>query len=83
MVFFFMFLASVVLFESFRKISLLLNSSIHWIIFSASYTSFLSVVTQAEPFKTIPELEQTNFKLGAQTGTAFQTMFTVSVFGLF
>ena len=46
--------------------------------FSASYTSFLSVVTQAEPFKTIPELEQTNFKVGAQSGTAFQAMFTVS-----
>ena len=61
MVFLFMFLASVVLFES----------------FSASYTSFLSVVKEAQPFETISELEQTSYLIGAQSGTAFQSMFSV------
>ena len=46
---------------------------------SASYTSFLSVVTQAQPFATIAELEQqTSFTVGAQEGTAFRNMFIVS-----
>ena len=63
MVFLFMFLASVVLFES----------------FSASYTSFLSVVKEAQPFETISELEQTSYLIGAQEGTAFQSMFSVNL----
>ena len=46
---------------------------------SASYTSFLSVVTQAQPFATIAELEQeTSYTVGAQEGTAFRNMFIVS-----
>ena len=61
MIFIYMMVASVVLFEN----------------FSASYTSFLSVVTQAKPFETIAGLEQTSFTIGAQAGTAYRTMFTV------
>ena len=44
---------------------------------SASYTSFLSVVKQAEPFTSIQELEETNYMLGAQAGTMYQSMFQV------
>ena len=44
---------------------------------SASYTSFLSVVKQAEPFTSIQELEETNYLLGAQAGTLYQSMFQV------
>ena len=54
-------LGSVVLFEN----------------FNASYTSFLSVVSQAKPFHTIEELDLTGLKIGAAKGTAFQTMFKV------
>ena len=46
-------------------------------LFSASYTSFLSVVNQAKPFVTINDLENTNFIVGSQAGTAFQMMFRV------
>ena len=65
MIFIYMMVASVVLFEN----------------FSASYTSFLSVVTQAKPFETIAGLEQTSFTIGAQAGTAYRTMFTVGGVG--
>ena len=61
MVFFFMFLSSVVLFES----------------FSASYTSFLSVINQAQPFENIDQLEKTSYTVGAQAGTAYRSMFGV------
>ena len=54
--------ASVILFES----------------FSASYTSFLSVVNQAKPFESIEELEKTSFTIGAQVGTAYRNMFMVN-----
>ena len=45
--------------------------------FNASYTSFLSVVSEAKPFHTIEELDQTGLTIGAAKGTAFQTMFKV------
>lgn len=61
LVFIMMMVSSVVLFEN----------------FNASYTSFLSVVSQAEPFHTIQELDQTGLTIGAAKGTAFQTMFKV------
>ena len=61
MVYLFMFLSSVVIFES----------------FNASYTSFLSVVSQATPFETLGQLEQTNFVVGAMIGNPIQTMFRV------
>ena len=61
MVYLFMFLSSVVLFES----------------FNASYTSFLSVVSQATPFETLAQLEDTNFVVGAMVGNPIQTMFRV------
>ena len=61
-VFIYMMLASVVLFES----------------FNASYTSFLSVVNIFNPFQTLQDLEQTSFIIGAQEGTAYRNMFIVS-----
>ena len=63
MVYLFMFLSSVVLFES----------------FSASYTSFLSVVSQATPFETLAQLEQTNFVVGAMEGGTLRTLFRVKI----
>ena len=61
LVFVYMMLASVVLFEN----------------YSASYTSFLSVVNEAKPFDTLDKLEQSPFTVGAQMGTAYQNMFRV------
>ena len=61
-IFIYMMLASVLLFES----------------FNASYTSFLSVVTIFNPFQTLADLEQTNFIIGAQALTAYRNMFVVS-----
>ena len=63
MVYLFMFLCSVVLFES----------------FSASYTSFLSVVTQATPFETLTQLEDTSFVVGAMEGGTIRTLFRVKI----
>ena len=75
-----MFLSSVVLFESFRKevFNLTMFSEL-FNTFSASYTSFLSVVNQAKPFDSISQLEeQTTYIIGAQEKTSFQSMFIVS-----
>ena len=58
-VFLLMFISSVFLFEN----------------FSASYTSFLSVVSPTEPFTSVEELEQTNYVIGAMEGGATQMMF--------
>ena len=79
MIFFYMFLSSVVLFESFRKVRLkkYLYIYIFNLTFSASYTSFLSVVSQAKPFETIADLEKTSLTVGAQEGTTFRNMFRV------
>ena len=62
MIFIYMMVASVILFES----------------FNASYTSFLSVVNIFNPFQTLQDLEQTNFIIGAQELTAYRNMFIVS-----
>lgn len=35
------------------------------------------MVKQAEPFTSIQELEETNYLLGAQAGTMYQSMFEV------
>ena len=35
------------------------------------------MVKQAEPFTSIQELEETNYLLGAQAGTLYQSMFQV------
>ena len=59
-----MMLASVVLFEN----------------YSASYTSFLSVVNEAKPFETLDQLEKSSFMVGAQMGTAYKNMFIVGFF---
>ena len=56
-----MFLASVILFN----------------VFSASYTSFLSVVKTAQPFSNIQELEKTDFKIGAPPGSTYKINFEV------
>ena len=56
-----MFLASVVLFN----------------VFSASYTSFLSVVKTAQPFSNIQELEKSSFRIGAPPGSTYKTNFEV------
>ena len=79
MIFFYMFLSSVVLFESFRKVRLekYFYIYIYNLTFSASYTSFLSVVSQAKPFETIADLEKTSLTVGAQEGTTFRNMFRV------
>ena len=61
LVFVYMMLASVVLFEN----------------YSASYTSFLSVINEAKPFENIDQLEKSPFTVGAQMGTAYQNMFLV------
>ena len=62
MIFIYMMVASVILFES----------------FNASYTSFLSVVNIFNPFETLTDLEQTSFIIGAQELTAYRSMFIVS-----
>ena len=59
-----MMLSSVVLFEN----------------YSASYTSFLSVVNEAKPFETLDQLEKSSFMVGAQMGTAYRNMFIVGFF---
>ena len=56
-----MFLCSVVLFN----------------VFSASYTSFLSVVKTAQPFSNIQELEKSSFKIGAPPGSTYKINFEV------
>ena len=56
------FLASVILFN----------------VFSASYTSFLSVVETAQPFSNIAELEATDYKLGGPPGSTYRINFEVS-----
>ena len=61
-IFIYMMVASVVLFET----------------FNASYTSFLSVVKIFNPFQTLADLEQTSFIIGAQELTAYRSMFIVS-----
>ena len=47
--------------------------------YSASYTSFMSVVKVASPFNTIDDLYfKTNYKIGSLKGTSFKTQFNVS-----
>ena len=62
LIFLIMFVASLVLFN----------------VFSASYTSFLSVVQTAKPFSTIQELEATDYKVGGPPGSAYTINFEVS-----
>ena len=46
--------------------------------YSASYTSFMSVVKIASPFVTVEDLyTKTNFKIGSLKGTSFKTQFNV------
>ena len=45
--------------------------------FSASYTSFLSVVEIAQPFNSIPELAQTDFMIGGPAGSSYKVNFEV------
>ena len=46
--------------------------------YSASYTSFMSVVKVASPFKSVEDLYfKTNYKLGSLKGTSFKTQFNV------
>ena len=46
--------------------------------YSASYTSFMSVVKVASPFETVEDLySKTNYKLGSLQGTSFKTQFNV------
>jgi hypothetical protein len=46
--------------------------------YSASYTSFMSVVKVASPFETVEDLyTKTNYKLGSLKGTSFKTQFNV------
>ena len=61
LIFLIMFLASLLLFN----------------VFSASYTSFLSVVQTARPFSTIQELEGTEYKVGGPPGSAYRINFEV------
>ena len=48
--------------------------------FSASYTSFLSVVEIAQPFNSIPELAQTDFMIGGPAGSSYKVNFEVKYF---
>ena len=48
--------------------------------FSASYTSFLSVVEIAQPFNSIPELAQTDFMIGGPAGSSYKVNFEVKKF---
>ena len=58
--------------------SMLLGSVYILQTFSASYTSFLSVVTEHKPFETFEDLyKNTNFKIGAISGGAEKEIFTV------
>ena len=60
-----MMVASVVIFEN----------------YSASYTSFLSVVKMEEPFKSVLELySKTGFDIGSMKGSAYRTNFEVFKF---
>ena len=52
-----------------------LSSMILFNMFSASYTSFLSVVRVASPFSSIPELALTDYKIGAPPGSTYKTNF--------
>ena len=61
LIFLIMFVASLLLFN----------------VFSASYTSFLSVVQTAQPFSTIQELEATDYKVGGPPGSAYKINFEV------
>ena len=45
--------------------------------FSASYTSFLSVVEIAQPFNSIPELAQIDFMIGGPAGSSYKVNFEV------
>ena len=46
--------------------------------YSASYTSFMSVVKVASPFQSVEDLYlKTNYKLGSLKGTSFKTQFNV------
>ena len=62
LIFLIMFVASLLLFN----------------VFSASYTSFLSVVQTTQPFSTIQELEATDYKVGAPPGSAYRINFEVT-----
>ena len=57
---------------------MLVASLILFNVFSASYTSFLSVVKTAQPFPTIQELEATDYKVGGPPGSAYKINFEVS-----
>ena len=59
-----MFFSSVVLFNA----------------FSASYTSFLSVVEISQPFSSIPELEKTDFIIGGPSGSTYRINFEVNLY---
>ena len=52
-----------------------LSSMILFNMFSASYTSFLSVIRVASPFSSIPELAKTDYKIGAPPGSTYKTNF--------
>ena len=46
--------------------------------YSASYTSFMSVVKVASPFASVEDLyHKTSYKLGSLKGTSFKTQFNV------
>ena len=55
------------------------SSVILFNVFSASYTSFLSVVEVAHPFSSISELEKTEFTIGAPMGSTYKTNFEVDI----
>ena len=47
--------------------------------FSASYTSFLSVVQVAQPFNSISELEKTDYIIGGPSGSSYKSNFEVQM----
>ena len=51
------------------------SSMILFNMFTASYTSFLSVVRVATPFSSIQELALTDYKIGAPPGSTYKTNF--------
>ena len=40
---------------------------------------YFTLKSQAKPFETIDQLEQSSFIIGAQMGTAYQNMFRVGI----
>jgi hypothetical protein len=57
---------------------IMISNVVFFEYYSASYTSFMSVVKIASPFETVEDLyTKTNYNIGSLKGTSFKTQFNV------